>query len=132
MGNGLSKLLDFRGQTIDVSDQSVFILKYSGLNDEEGKKNNISDPITAARRRSCSFLSFMMMVHTDQDDPNLNYSRMNCRACVQLPLYLDAIDAKINTQILKTLHDILAHLAALYNGRKPDIVTLNKDKRNIF
>ena len=73
-----------------------------------------------------------MMVRPDQADPKCEHICTTCRACVKLPLYLDAIDAKINTQILKTLHDILAHLAALYNGRKPDIVTLNKDKRNIF
>ena len=36
--NGLNKLFNFRGQTIDVSYQAVFTLKSSGLNDEEGKK----------------------------------------------------------------------------------------------
>ena len=43
--NGLSKLSDLRCQTIDVSDQTVLTLKYSGRNDEEGKKTNISDPL---------------------------------------------------------------------------------------
>ena len=32
--NGLSKLFDFRGQTVDVSDQAVLILKDLGLCDE--------------------------------------------------------------------------------------------------
>ena len=31
--NGLRKLFNFRGQTIDVSDQAVFILKDLGLHD---------------------------------------------------------------------------------------------------
>ena len=34
--NELSKLFNFRGHTIDVSDQSVFTLKDLGLHDEEG------------------------------------------------------------------------------------------------
>ena len=32
--NGLSKLFDFRGKIIDVSDKSIFILKDLGLHDE--------------------------------------------------------------------------------------------------
>ena len=36
--NGLRKLFDLRGQTIDTSDQAVFTLEDSGLHDEEGKK----------------------------------------------------------------------------------------------
>ena len=32
--NGLSKLFNLRGQTIDVSDPAVFILKYLVLHDE--------------------------------------------------------------------------------------------------
>ena len=70
--NGLSKNFDFRGQTIDVYDQAIFILKYSGLHDEEGKKTNVSEPPTAAQRRSGRFLSFIMTVHPDQADPNWN------------------------------------------------------------
>ena len=46
--NGLIKIFDSRGQTIDVSEQAVFILKDSGLHDEEGNKTNVSDPITAS------------------------------------------------------------------------------------
>ena len=33
--NGLSKLFDLQGQTIDVSDQVVFTLNYSGLHYEK-------------------------------------------------------------------------------------------------
>ena len=44
---GLNKLFDFRGQTIDVSDQNFFTLKASYLRDEGGNKYNVSDPITA-------------------------------------------------------------------------------------
>ena len=41
--NGLRKISELRGQTIDVSDQTVLTLKYSDIHDEEGKKTNISD-----------------------------------------------------------------------------------------
>ena len=101
--NGLSKILDFRGQTIAVSDQSVFNLKDSGIHNEEGKKTNISDQLTAYRRRSGRFLSFMMTVHPDQAYTNCNYSHMTCRAHVQLPLVVDGIGASIDTKILKNL-----------------------------
>ena len=50
--NGLIDLLGFLGQTIDMSDQVVFTLKYSGFNDEEGNKINVSDPLTASQRQS--------------------------------------------------------------------------------
>ena len=50
--NGLSKLFDFWGQTIDLSDQENFILKDSDLHDEEGNKINVSNPITTAQKRS--------------------------------------------------------------------------------
>ena len=52
--NGLSKLFNFRGQTIDVSDQAVFTLKYLGIHDEEGKKPNISDLLIETQRQSGS------------------------------------------------------------------------------
>ena len=45
--NGLKKLFNLQGHTIDVSYQAIFTLKYSGLCDEEGNKINISDPLTA-------------------------------------------------------------------------------------
>ena len=35
--SGISKIFDFRGHSIDVSDQSVLIFKDSGIHDEEGK-----------------------------------------------------------------------------------------------
>ena len=76
---GLSKLFDFQGQTIDVSNQAVFILKYLGIHDEEGKKTNVSNPLTEARRMSGRFLSFMMTVHLHQSDPNCIYSYTTCR-----------------------------------------------------
>ena len=52
---GLSKLFDFRFQTIDVSDQAVFILKDSDICDEEVKKTNISNPLAATQRSSGRF-----------------------------------------------------------------------------
>ena len=36
--NILSKIFNFQGQTIDVSDQAVFNLKYLGLYDKKGGK----------------------------------------------------------------------------------------------
>ena len=61
--NGLREIFDFWGQTIDMSDQASFILKDSGLHDEEGKKTNVSNLLTEYQRRSGSFLSFMTTVH---------------------------------------------------------------------
>ena len=58
MKNGLIKLFIFRGQTIDVSYQAVFILKDVGLHDEEVNKTNVSDPLTAAQRISGRFFAF--------------------------------------------------------------------------
>ena len=69
-----------------------------------------------------------MTVHSDQADPNCNYSRMTCRACVQLPLDVYGID----TKILEKPHDLLVQLAALENGRNPYIYTLNKYRGGIF
>ena len=48
--NVLSKLFNFRGQTIDMSDQAVFTLKYLGLFGEEVNKTNVSDPLTVGQR----------------------------------------------------------------------------------
>ena len=67
--NGISKIFDVQGQTIDVSDQYIFILKDSSLQDEEGKKTNLSDPLTAAQRSSGHFWSFTMKVYLDKADP---------------------------------------------------------------
>ena len=99
--NGLSKIFNFRGQTIDVSDQAVLILKYSGLHDEEGNKINVRDPLTAAQKGSGRFKYFMMTVHSDQAAPNCNYRRITCRACIQLPLCVDGIYSIIDTQMLE-------------------------------
>ena len=35
--NGISKIFNFRSQNIDMSDQAVFILKYLGFQNKEGK-----------------------------------------------------------------------------------------------
>ena len=72
-----------------------------------------------------------MTVHPDQDDPNCNHSRMSCSICIQLPLDVYVIDARIDTEIIKT-HIILVHLDDLDNGRKPYIGTLKKDRGDIF
>ena len=73
-----------------------------------------------------------MAVHPDQADPSCKHSRMTFSAFVQPPLDLDGIDASINTQMLKTPHDLLFHLEALYNGINPEIGILKKDKVDIF
>ena len=70
VGNGLSKLFDLWGHTIDMSDQAFFILKDFGLHDEEGNKTNVSNPLTAGKRRSGRFLSLVITVHPYQADPN--------------------------------------------------------------
>ena len=132
VGNGLSKFLYLQGQTINDYDKSVFTLKDSGLDDEEGKKTNVSDPLTVGQRRSGSFLSFMMEVHPYQVDTNCKHSRINCRACIQITLDVDGIDTSIDTQTLKTTHDLLFHLADLYNEINLDIGTLKKDRDDIF
>ena len=124
--NGFSKHFNFRGHTIDVSDQSVFILKYSGLHHEEGKKTNVSNPLTAVQMRSGLFLSCMIMVHPDRSDPKCNYSRMTCRDCIQLPLDLGGMYSSIDTQIIIYPQILLVLLSALENGRKPDISTQKK------
>ena len=74
----------------------------------------------------------MMTVQPYKADKNFNYSRMTCRACVQLPLNVGGIDSSIDTKILKNPHILLFQLVALDNFRKPDIGTLNKDRGEIF
>ena len=78
-----------------------FILKDLVIHDEEEKKTNASDPLTAGQRSSGRFLSFMMTVHSYQADTNFNYSRMTCRTYIKLLLGLDEIDASIDTRMLK-------------------------------
>ena len=53
--NGLSKLFNLRGQTIDVSDQAVFTLKYLVLHDEEGKKTNVINALIESQWQSYRF-----------------------------------------------------------------------------
>ena len=72
-----------------------------------------------------------MMVCPNQADTKFNYSRMACRACVQLPLVVDGIYSRIDSQILLKCI-LIVHLAALDNRRKPDIGTLTKDRGEIF
>ena len=57
---------------------------------------------------------------------------MTCRDCVQIPPDVYGIDASIETQILKTPHYLLVHLAVLYYGRNPNIGTLKKERQDIF
>ena len=57
---------------------------------------------------------------------------MTYRPCVQLPLDVDGIDARIDTQTMKTPHGLLVKLAALENLRKPDIGTLKKKRGGVF
>ena len=52
---GLHKLFDLRYHTIDVYDQSIFTLKYSGIHYEEVKKINISYPLTLTHMQSGHF-----------------------------------------------------------------------------
>ena len=53
-------------------------------------------------------------------------------ACIQLRFDVYGIDTRIDTPMLKKSHNIIVHLAALDNGRKPDIGTLKKDRCDIF
>ena len=85
----LSKLFDFRGQTIDVSYQAIFTLKYSGIYDEEGNKININNLLTASQRRSVQFLLFTMAVNPNQADPKCKHNHTTFRAFVQPPIYVD-------------------------------------------
>ena len=93
--NELNKLFDFQGQTIEVSDQSVFTLKYLGLHEEEGKKINISEPITAAQSQSGHFLSFIMTVHPYQADPTLKNSHTTYRDRCYFTLLLSSVGCNI-------------------------------------
>ena len=70
----------------------------------------------------------MMTVHPDQAETNYKHSHMTFRACVKLPLYVDGVDTRINTQMLKPPHDLLFHLEALENVINPDIGTLKNEK----
>ena len=118
-------MFDFQGQSIDVSEQAIFTLKYSGFRYEEGNKIDISNLLIATQSQLV-FLSFMMTVHPYLFDPKSKHSRMDFRACVQLTLDVYGIYAITYTQMLKTSRHMLFHLADIDYGRNPDIVTLNK------
>ena len=79
-----------------------------------------------------SFLLLTMTVHPDQADTKWIHISMNWRECVQLPLYVYDIDANIDTQIIKTPHILLLHLAALDNGRNTGIGIIKKERGYIF
>ena len=57
---------------------------------------------------------------------------MTCRACVQLPLYVDGIYNSIDTQTMKIPHILLDQLAALDDEKNPYIGTLKKYRGDIF
>ena len=78
-------------------EQDVLKINDSGIQDEEGKKIYISNPITAIQRQSGRFLLFTMEVHPYQADIKCKNSRMTCSTFIQLPLYVDGIDAIIDT-----------------------------------
>ena len=67
-----------------------------------------------------------MMVHPDQAKQKFKHNYMTCSTCVQLPLDVDGIYARIDNQMLKPSNNMLVQLAALYYGRNPDIGTLKK------
>ena len=73
-----------------------------------------------------------MTIHPDQSDLKFNPGCMTCRSCIQLPLDVDGIGARIYTQMMKTPHILLVHLAYLENRRNPDIGTLKKERGDIF
>ena len=100
--NGLKNLFGFQGETIDVFDQAVFTLKYLGLHDKEGKKINISDPLTLTQRRSGFFLLFIMMVHPEQADTKFKNIHMAFMDGFQVGLDVYGIYDIIDTQIIKT------------------------------
>ena len=72
--NGLIKLFNLRGQTIDMSDQAVFTLKFSGLPDEEGNKSNINDLLAATPRQSVIFF------FRDDGPPRPGLSKMQAKS----------------------------------------------------
>ena len=109
-----------------------FYLKDSGLRDEEGKKININDTLKENQKRSSHFLSFVMTVRSEQADTKYKHINMTCRACVQLPIDVGKIYARIYTQMMKNSHILLFHLADFYNGRNAYIGKINKEKGGIL
>ena len=72
------------------------------------------------------FFYLMVTFHIDQADIKFKLCCMACRYCVQIRIYLDGIDAIVDTQMLKTPDDLLVYLSHLENGKSPDIETLKK------
>ena len=66
------------------------------------------------------------MVNPERSDTEWNQTQINFRDFVKLPIYVDFIYARIDTQMLKNSQDILVHLENLENGINPDIGTLKK------
>ena len=129
--NCLSNIFNLWVQTIGVSDQDVFTLKDSGLHDEKGK-NHYKRPAHSSPEATRSVWLYTMTAHPDQADPKFKHNPMTLRECAQFQLYADGIDAIIDNKMLKTLHIIIFHLAALENGRNPDISTLKEDRGELF
>ena len=76
-------------------------------------------------------MSFMMRVHSVQSDANYNYSRITCRDCIKLPLYVDGIYMPaLKLQLLKKT--IKCRLENLDIGKNSDISTLKKYRDDIF
>ena len=73
-----------------------------------------------------------MTVHPYQADPKWKHSCTTCRDFVKLPLDVNGIDSGIYTQIPKTPHNILFHMADLEYGINIDIGTLKKYRGEIF
>ena len=66
--NGLSKLFGFWGHTIDVYDQAFFILKDSGIHDEEGKKK-FNRPFHNSPEEVRAFFFFHYSAEVAYEDP---------------------------------------------------------------
>ena len=57
--NAFYKIFGLQGQTIDVTDQAVFISWDLVLHNEEGEKTNLSNLIKSSQRQSGSFQLFI-------------------------------------------------------------------------
>ena len=57
--NGLNKIFDLQGQSIDVSDQDLFVLTHESLHEKEGRKTTIGDPLSEGQRQTHRLLSFI-------------------------------------------------------------------------
>ena len=123
------KIFDFQGHIIDVSIQEIFVLTDAGLNYAEGEKITIGDPLSEGQRRTGRLLFFTITVYLYKSISKRTYRRMPSRDRVKLPLYIDGIYARIETNILKNSLDILVQLACLESGQKPDILVFSEKRR---